>query len=189
MTMTPEQRKADLVDRLASEAQKRVGDDQAESAEHSSAATSRSSLPTTSSTPPSRRSSAARFRSGSSASSATPATPKVRLFNPTVEANGWGLEHTVIEIVNDDMPFLVDSVSAEVNRLGRNIHLLLHPVVRVRRDAGGEARRADRDAGSADRRHRRVVHARRDRSGDRRRRSSRRCAPRSSASCTRCAPP
>ena len=62
----------------------------------------------------------------------------MRLFNPTAEANGWGLEHTVIEIVNDDMPFLVDSVSAEVNRLGRNIHLLLHPVVRVRRDAGGK---------------------------------------------------
>src|SRR5437763_9292309 len=63
---------------------------------------------------------------------------KVRLFNPTAEANGWGLEHTVIEIVNDDMPFLVDSVSAEVTRLGRNIHLLLHPVVRVRRDAGSK---------------------------------------------------
>src|SRR5258708_3588580 len=33
MTMTPEQRKADLVDRLAAEAQKRVADSQAESAE------------------------------------------------------------------------------------------------------------------------------------------------------------
>src|SRR5262249_33911701 len=58
-----------------------------------------------------------------------PGKPKIRLFNPTVEANGWTLEHTVIEIVNDDMPFLVDSVSAELNRLERTIHLLLHPVV------------------------------------------------------------
>src|SRR5689334_3840262 len=33
--------------------------------------------------------------------------PKVRLFNPSVEKNGWALEHTIIEVVNDDMPFLV----------------------------------------------------------------------------------
>src|SRR5258708_5490453 len=66
-----------------------------------------------------------------------PGTPAIRLFNPTVEANGWGLEHTVIEIVNDDMPFLVDSVTAEINRRERNIHLLLHPIARVRRDEAG----------------------------------------------------
>ncbi|HKB79417.1 MAG TPA: NAD-glutamate dehydrogenase, partial [Thermoanaerobaculia bacterium] len=65
-----------------------------------------------------------------------PGTPNIRLFNPTIEANGWTLQHTIIEIVNDDMPFLVDSVTAEINGRGRNIHLLLHPVVQVRRDAG-----------------------------------------------------
>src|SRR5205085_5264518 len=66
-----------------------------------------------------------------------PGLAKVRIYNPTVEQNGWTLEHTVIEVINDDMPFLVDSVSAEVNRRERNIHLLLHPVVRVRRDHDG----------------------------------------------------
>jgi glutamate dehydrogenase len=66
-----------------------------------------------------------------------PGAPKVRLFNPTAEANGWALEHTVIEIVNDDMPFLVDSVSAELIRRERNIHLLMHPMARVRRDEAG----------------------------------------------------
>jgi glutamate dehydrogenase len=66
-----------------------------------------------------------------------PGVAKVRLFNPTVEAHGWGLEHTVVEVVNDDMPFLVDSVTAEINRRERNIHLLLHPVARTRRDAAG----------------------------------------------------
>src|SRR4029079_15148958 len=66
-----------------------------------------------------------------------PGTPKVRLFNPTPETTGWGLEHTVLEIVNDDMPFLVDSISAEINRRERTIHLLLHPVLRVRRDHDG----------------------------------------------------
>src|SRR5205085_739351 len=62
---------------------------------------------------------------------------KIRLFNPKSDQNGWELEHTVVEIVNDDMPFLVDSVSAEIRRRERNIHLLLHPIIRARRDAAG----------------------------------------------------
>jgi glutamate dehydrogenase len=66
-----------------------------------------------------------------------PGASKVRIFNPTVEKNGWASAHTVIEIVNDDMPFLVDSVSAEINRRDRKIHLLLHPVIRARREASG----------------------------------------------------
>ncbi|MDQ6799990.1 MAG: NAD-glutamate dehydrogenase [Acidobacteriota bacterium] len=66
-----------------------------------------------------------------------PGKPNVHLFNPTAEKNGWSLEHTIIEVVNDDMPFIVDSVTAEINRRERNIHLLLHPVIRVRRDAQG----------------------------------------------------
>src|SRR5215831_20120688 len=40
---------------------------------------------------------------------------RVRVFNPTIEEHGWQSTHTVIEIVNDDMPFLVDSVTMEVN--------------------------------------------------------------------------
>ena len=40
-----------------------------------------------------------------------PAAPKLRLYNPTVEQHGWQSTHTILEIVNDDMPFLIDSVS------------------------------------------------------------------------------
>src|SRR4051794_34487188 len=61
----------------------------------------------------------------------------VRAFTPTVEEHGWSTGHTVIEIVTDDMPFLVDSVQAELNRAGRAIHLVVHPVLIVRRDATG----------------------------------------------------
>lgn len=68
----------------------------------------------------------------------SPGTPKVRLYNPTTQGQGWSLEHTVLEIINDDMPFLVDSVIAELARVERNIHLLIHPVMKVRRGAGGE---------------------------------------------------
>jgi len=39
--------------------------------------------------------------------------------------------------VNDDMPFLVDSISMEINRHGSGIHLMIRPIVQVRRDADG----------------------------------------------------
>ena len=138
MTISPEQRKADLVDRLASEAHKRVSDEQADSAEafvrrYFALVSPDDIIYTSFETLLGGALSLWQFGELRHVGA-----PKVRLFNPTAEANGWGLEHTVIEIVNDDMPFLVDSVSAEVTRLGRNIHLLLHPVVRVRRDAGGK---------------------------------------------------
>ncbi|MDZ5646927.1 NAD-glutamate dehydrogenase [Nitrospirillum sp. BR 11828] len=66
-----------------------------------------------------------------------PETAQVRVCNPKVEQDGWHAPHTVVEIVNDDMPFLVDSVSAELNRHGLTVHLVIHPVVKVRRDADG----------------------------------------------------
>ncbi|MEO8279049.1 MAG: NAD-glutamate dehydrogenase [Ideonella sp.] len=60
--------------------------------------------------------------------------PKLRVYNPRLEEHGWQSTHTVIEIVNDDMPFLVDSITMEVNRLGLTLHLISHPVMRIRRD-------------------------------------------------------
>ncbi|MHB1289997.1 NAD-glutamate dehydrogenase, partial [Georgenia sp.] len=64
-------------------------------------------------------------------------TSAVRVFNPTVESEGWSTGHTVVEIVTDDMSFLVDSVVAELNRQGRTIHLLVHPQLAVHRDGEG----------------------------------------------------
>ncbi len=71
------------------------------------------------------------------ASRRSPGEAKVRVYTPQLEEHGWASTHTVVEIVNDDMPFLVDSVSMELNRLGSGVHLIIHPVVRVRRDEGG----------------------------------------------------
>ena len=42
-----------------------------------------------------------------------------------------------IAAINDDMPFLVDSLAAAVSAQGLTINRLLHPVVDVRRDADG----------------------------------------------------
>src|SRR5436190_19955010 len=66
-----------------------------------------------------------------------PSEAKVRVYNPQFEQHGWQSAHTVAELVTDDMPFLVDSVSMELSRLGSGIHLLIHPVINVRRDEGG----------------------------------------------------
>jgi glutamate dehydrogenase len=63
--------------------------------------------------------------------------PKVRVYNPDGAADGWTSPHTIIEIVNDDMPFLVDSVTAAVNESGREVRLVIHPILRVARDAEG----------------------------------------------------
>ncbi len=63
--------------------------------------------------------------------------PRVRVFSPTAAEHGWAVRHTVIEVVNDDMSFLVDSVTMEANRLGLTLHLRIHPVFAVERDAAG----------------------------------------------------
>ncbi len=66
-----------------------------------------------------------------------PGSAKIRVYNPRFEEHGWQSTHTVVEMVNDDMPFLVDSTRMEINRQGYGIHLMLHPVMRVRRDPEG----------------------------------------------------
>ncbi len=43
----------------------------------------------------------------------------------------------VLDIINDDMPFLLDSVVGELNQRGLGIRLLVHPVFTVERDAAG----------------------------------------------------
>ncbi|MFG2278226.1 NAD-glutamate dehydrogenase [Streptomyces asoensis] len=65
-------------------------------------------------------------------------TANVRVHTPTVEENGWTCSHSVVEVVTDDMPFLVDSVTNELTRQGRGIHLVIHPQVVVRRDVAGK---------------------------------------------------
>jgi glutamate dehydrogenase len=68
---------------------------------------------------------------------------KVRVFNPGAGEHGWASRHTVVEIVNDDMPFLVDSASMEVNRQGLTLHMIVHPIFAVERDGSGTLKTID----------------------------------------------
>lgn len=67
-------------------------------------------------------------------------TQKVRVYNPTLEANGWQSRHTIVEIVIEDMPFLLQSISMEINQQGLTNHLVIHPVFDILRDEQGEFR-------------------------------------------------
>jgi len=67
----------------------------------------------------------------------SPGQPKIRAYQPRPEEDGWTSEHAVIELVNDDMPFLVDSVTGALQRLGITVHLVIHPQVPLSRDPQG----------------------------------------------------
>ena len=60
-------------------------------------------------------------------------TAQVRVFTPTARGHGWSAGgHTVVEVVVDDMPFLVDSLTMELSRQLRDVHVVIHPQLRRR---------------------------------------------------------
>ena len=66
-----------------------------------------------------------------------PGKPKVRVYNPVQPQHGWRSTHSIVEVVSDDMPFLVDSVRMALNRRSLTTHLVIHPVMSVHRDVEG----------------------------------------------------
>ncbi len=66
-----------------------------------------------------------------------PGMAEVRVFNATLKQHGLESPHTMVQIVNDDMPFLVDSVTMALAGQGIGVHVLGHPVVRIQRDKAG----------------------------------------------------
>src|SRR3954454_242261 len=65
-------------------------------------------------------------------------TASVHVFTPTLAQHGWSAGgHSVVEVVTDDMPFLVDSVVMELTRQQRDVHLVIHPQFDVTRDVTG----------------------------------------------------
>lgn len=61
----------------------------------------------------------------------------IRWLNPRPPEHGWSSLHTVLEIVSDDRPFIIDSVVNELVARGLTIYLTIHPVVHLRRDKQG----------------------------------------------------
>ena len=97
-----------------------------------------------------------------------PGTAKVRVMNPDVEQHGWHSGHTVIEILNTDMPFLVDSVRMELNRQGLSIHAIHNALITVHRDEAGQLLQLlDGDSESAALRRESTIYLEVDRRSDR----------------------
>ncbi|MGH3864357.1 NAD-glutamate dehydrogenase [Actinokineospora sp.] len=66
--------------------------------------------------------------------------PAVRMVNPNSGQDGWSTPGSVVQLVTDDMPYLVESVSAELVRSGVQVQRVVHPIVVVRRDVAGGLR-------------------------------------------------
>ncbi len=65
-------------------------------------------------------------------------TAQVRVTTPTLAEQGWSASgHSVVEVVVDDMPFLVDSLTMELSRQLRDVHVVIHPSFDVVRDITG----------------------------------------------------
>jgi glutamate dehydrogenase len=66
-----------------------------------------------------------------------PGAPKIRFERVPEAAGERSKQVSVVEIANDDMPFLVDSVMAELAEQGLEVRLVAHPVFTLERDAAG----------------------------------------------------
>jgi glutamate dehydrogenase len=66
-----------------------------------------------------------------------PGQAKLRIFNPNKPDHGYQSAFTIVEMVNDNMPFLVDSIAAAIIRHNLTIHMTVHPLLDVRRDKRG----------------------------------------------------
>jgi glutamate dehydrogenase len=70
----------------------------------------------------------------------TPGQQKIRVVNPELpetNADSALAAVTIVELANDNMPFLLDSAMAELQERGYDVRLVLHPIISVRRDAKG----------------------------------------------------
>jgi len=78
-----------------------------------------------------------------------PGRASVRVFNATQREYGYASPHTIVELVTDDMPFLVDSIGLALARRGLGLHFLAHHIFAVARDRGGVLHRVAARHGAA----------------------------------------
>jgi len=64
--------------------------------------------------------------------------PAISIYTPSVKKEGWDGACTIIDIVNDDMAFLVDSVVAEIIRHNYQITVFIHPILHTERASNGK---------------------------------------------------
>ncbi len=68
-----------------------------------------------------------------------PGKADIQIYNPTpLEADGGLAGVTIVEIENDDMPFLLDSITGELVEQGLSVRLAVHPIFSIEREESGK---------------------------------------------------
>ncbi|HEX6389492.1 MAG TPA: NAD-glutamate dehydrogenase domain-containing protein, partial [Solirubrobacteraceae bacterium] len=83
------------------------------------------------------------------AASRNRAPAAVRALNPTIPHDGYAAPGAVLETNTEDLPFLVDSVTAELHARGLGIVRVLHPIIGTERDGRGGIVRVARPGDAA----------------------------------------
>src|SRR5262249_4099993 len=65
--------------------------------------------------------------------------PVVKVFNAEPQ-DGFSSPHTIILMITEDMPFLVDSMGIAISQSGLAIHFIAHPILHVQRERTGVLR-------------------------------------------------
>ncbi len=94
-----------------------------------------------------------------------PGQAAIMSYTPDFDRHGWHSPHTVIDIITDDMPFLVDSITMTIYRHGLAIHKLMHPLLGIERNKAGALQRSTK-RGSAETRTESWIHLEIDRISD-----------------------
>lgn len=74
----------------------------------------------------------------------------IHVYNPEFDTHGWQSGHSIVEIIHENMPFLVDTVKIVLNELGYTGHLLIHPILKVLRNDAGHIAQMENSEGLAE---------------------------------------
>ncbi len=67
-----------------------------------------------------------------------PGELNIRAYNPEPETHYWHSTHSIIEVLVDDMPFLVASILMTLDNQEVVVHNINHPVIQSQRDKNGQ---------------------------------------------------
>lgn len=67
-----------------------------------------------------------------------PGKCRLRIINPAFDQHGWQSAHTVVELVSEDQHYIVSSMQTALAQAGHAVHLIVHPILSVQRNARGE---------------------------------------------------
>ena len=137
MAIRAEQQKSELIDQMSQQVRERVGRDKAEIAERFVRSFYANVPPADMMATPFERLYGAALALWQFGWVRPPRTPLLRVFSPQIDRDNWQSNHTVVEVVNDDMPFLVASLTEALTQDGLTVHLVIHPVLQCQRNESG----------------------------------------------------